>query len=199
MRAPTNPRRLAACVAVVGAAALTLSACSSSSHPAASSTTSAASASAVAASSPGGSSASNGGSSSASGPTGKIDLCSKFPAASLSSASGKSFGQTLETESDGVYGCAYQSSNDSWDWIVAVREPSDGDTPTTDGMDLGGPAAAKPVNGTGYTTIAAKAGVELQFGNDVVEVYTPASASDAQATTAQFVAVAKAVIAAVSK
>ena len=126
-------------------------------------------------------------------------MCSEFPPASLSSASGKSFGQTLETDSDGVYGCAYQSSSGSWDWIVAVREPSGGDTPTTDGMDLGGPAAVKPVNGTGYTTVASKAGVEMQFGKDVVEVYTPSSANDAQATTAQFVAVAKAVIAAVSK
>ena len=126
-------------------------------------------------------------------------MCSKFPPASLSSASGKSFGQTLKTDSDGVYGCAYQSSSDSWDWIVAVREPSDGDTPTTDGMDLGGPAAVRPVNGTGYTTVASKAGVELQFGNDVLEVYTPSSANDAQATTAQFVAVAKAAIAAASK
>lgn len=199
MRSPTNPRQLAARVAVAGVTALTMSSCSSSSHPAASTTTNAASASAAAASSPGGSSASSGGSSSAAGPTGKIDLCAEFPPASLSSASGKSFGQTLKTDSDGVYGCAYQSSSDSWDWIVAVREPSGGDNPTTDGMDLGGPAAVKPVNGTGYTAIAAKAGVELQFGKDVVEVYTPSSASDAQATTAQFVAVAKAVIAAVSK
>jgi hypothetical protein len=203
MRALTEPRRVASCVAIVGVTALTLSSCSSSSHPTAPPTTiaaiAAATASAAAASSAVGSRASSGRSSSASGPTGKIDLCSEFPAASLSSASGKSFGQTLKTYSDGVYGCAYQSSNESWDWIVAVREPSGGDTPTTDGRDLGGPAAVKPVNGTGYPTIAAKAGVELQFGKDVVEVYTPSSANDAQATTAQFVAVAKAVITAVSK
>jgi hypothetical protein len=126
-------------------------------------------------------------------------VCSLFPPASISSASGKSFGGTLETESDGVYGCEYQSSSDSWDWIVAVYEPSDGDTPTTDGLDIGGPDAVHPVTGTGYTTIASKAGVELQFGNDVMVVYTPANDSDAQGTTAQFVAVAKAAIAAVSK
>jgi hypothetical protein len=220
MRAPANPGRLGVRLAVVSATALTLSSCSSSSHAAATSTTSAAGAvaaaasgpggssassggpssdSAAAASSPGGSSASSSGSPSRSGPTGKIDVCSLFPPASISSASGKSFSETLETDSDGVYGCEYQSSSDSWDWIVAVREPSDEDSPTTDGMDLGGPDAVHPVNGTGYTTNAAKAGVELQFGNDVAEVYTPSNASDAQATTAQFVAVAKAVIAAVSK
>lgn len=126
-------------------------------------------------------------------------MCSEFPPASLSSASGKSFSNSLETGSDGVYGCEYQLSSDSGDWVVAVYEPTDGDTPTADGLNLGGPAAVKPVNGTGYPTVAAKAGVELQFGTDVVPVYTPASTSDAQATTAQFVAVAKAVIAAVSK
>ena len=123
----------------------------------------------------------------------------EFPPAPLSSARGRSFGQTLETDSSGVYGCAYQSSSEAWDWIVAVREPTDGDDPTTDGIDLGGPAAVKPVNGTGYTTIASKAGVELQYGKDVVEVYTPASDPDAQATTAQFVGVAKAVTIAISK
>jgi hypothetical protein len=183
-----------------------VSACSSSSHLSASPTIGAASAPAAAAgapaaaaSSPGGSSASSVGSSSASGPTGKIDLCSEFPAASLSSASGKSFSKTVETASDGVYGCAYESSAETWDWVLAVREPSDEDTPTADGLDLGGPDAVKPVNGTGYTTVASKAGVELQFGDDTVEVYTPASDDAAQATTAQFVAVAKAVIAAVSK
>ena len=135
----------------------------------------------------------------ASGPTGKIDLCSVFSAAALSSASGKSFGETLETESDGVYGCAYESSSDTFDWIVAVREPSDGDVLENDGLDLGGPDAVVPVNGTGYPTIASKAGVSLQVGEDLVEVYTPSSAADAQATTAQFVTVAKAVIAAISK
>jgi hypothetical protein len=80
-----------------------------------------------------------------------------------------------------------------------VQVPSDGDDPTTDGIDLGGAAAVKPVSGTGYTTVASKVGVELQVGKDVVEVYTPQAAIDPHATTANFVAVAKAVIAAVSK
>ena len=39
MRVPTNPRRLAACVAAAGVTAFTLSSCSSSAHPAASPTT----------------------------------------------------------------------------------------------------------------------------------------------------------------
>ena len=122
------------------------------------------------------------------------------PSVAVLSSSGKSFSSSLETDSgDGVDGCEYELSSNSGDWIVAVYEPTDGDTPKADGLTLGGPAAVKPVNGTGYPTVAAKAGVELQFGTDVVAVYTPASASDAQATTAQFVAVAKAVIAAVSK
>jgi predicted small secreted protein len=173
----------------IGIAAFTLSGCAPATSSGAGSV----------GSSPGASSAAGGGSSSGSGPTGKVAVCSAFPEASLSSASGKSFSGTLEADSDGVYGCAYQSSGDTWDWIVAVRVPSDGDDPTTDGMDLGGPSAVKPVSGTGYTTIASKAGVELQDGKDVIEVYTPSSASTAQATTAQFVAVAKAVIAAVNK
>jgi hypothetical protein len=132
-------------------------------------------------------------------PTGKVALCSVFTAAALSSASGKSFSETVETDTgDGIYGCAYNSSNGTWDWIVAVEEPTDGPV-TNDGLDLGGPTVVKPVNGVGYPTVASKAGVSLLVGKDLVEVYTPASDSAAQASTAQFVAVAKAVIAAVGK
>jgi hypothetical protein len=175
----------------VGIAALTLTGCAPAS-------------SGAGGSSAGGSSASSGSSSapagaSASGPTGKVAVCSVFTPAALSAASGKSFGETLETDTgDGVYGCAYNSSDGSWDWIIAVEEPTDGAL-TNDGLDLGGPSVVKPVNGTGYPTVASKAGVSLLFGKDLVEVYTPASDSAAQATTAQFVAVAKAVIVAVGK
>ncbi len=137
---------------------------------------------------------------SASGPTGKIAMCSVFSAVALSAASGKSFGETIETDTgDGVYGCVYNLASDAGTWVLDVREPSDGDDPTTDGLDLGGASAVKPVTGTGYTTVASKAGVQLQVGKDVVEVYTPSTAPEAQATTAQFVTVAKAVIAALSK
>lgn len=146
--------------------------------------------------SPGAANGSSGGSSSASGPTSKVDVCTTFPAAALSSASGKAFGKTLEVDQDGVYSCLYQLTSGSGGWIVDIREPSDGDNPTTDGLDLGGSSAVKPVSGTGYTTVASPAGVELQLGKDVVEVYTAATAGEAQGTTAQFVAVAKAVIAA---
>jgi hypothetical protein len=126
-------------------------------------------------------------------------MCIAFTAAALSSASGKSFIETLETDTDGVYGCAYELSSGSGDWIVDVRVPSDGDTPGLDGLDLGGSSAIKKIDGGGYPAVGSKPGVEVQVGKDVVEVYTPAGASDAQATTAQFVTVAKAVIAALSK
>lgn len=150
---------------------------------------------------PGGTGGSSSAPAAASGslPTGKIAMCSVFNAAALSSASGKSFGDSLETDTDGVYGCAYNTTSGTWDWIVDVQVPSDGDTPTTDGLDLGGSSAVKPINGIGYKAVESKAGVELQDGNDVVEVYTPSGDPAAQATTAQFVKVAKAVIAAVGK
>lgn len=174
----------------IGLAVVTLSGCASATSGGAGPTSNG----------PGASSAPSGGSSSASsasGLTGKIDMCTAFSAASLSSVTGKNFSTTLEEDSDGIYSCLYNLASDAGDWIVAVQEPFDGDVPTADGLDLGGPSAVKPVSGTGYTTVGSPAGVELQVGKDTVEVYTPATAPEAQATTAQFVAVAKAVIAAV--
>jgi hypothetical protein len=177
----------------VGLAAVTLSGCA----PATSSGGAAGSGGSSSAPAAGGSGVSGG--STASLPSGKIAMCTAFTPAALSSASGKSFSGTLETDTDGVYGCAYNSSAGTWDWIVDVRVPSDGDTPGLDGLDLGGPSAVKHVDGTGYPAVASKAGVDLQVGKDVVEVYTPSSDPAAQATTSQFVAVAKAAIAALSK
>ena len=211
MRATSSPCRVTVCLVVL-VVGLTVSGCSSTAPSSAAASTSATATATTAAAGPGSSGASStlatgselsdasvGGTPPGSAPTGKITLCSAFPPAALSAASGRSFTQTVETDSDGVYGCEYQASADTYDWVLAVQEPSDGDTPTLDGLDLGGPNAVKPVGGTGYNTVASKAGVEMQFGTDVVEVYTPVTAPAAQATTAQFVAVAKAMIAAISK
>lgn len=132
---------------------------------------------------------------------GKVAMCTAFTPDALSSASGKKFSsETVETDSgDGVYGCAYELADGTSDWIVDVQEGSDDPSTALTAFDLGGPSAVKKLSGAGYPGVGDAHGVDLLVGKTVVEVYTPSSSGAALGTTDQYIAVDKAVIAALSK
>jgi hypothetical protein len=131
MRASTSPRRLAACVAVVGATALTLSSCSNSSQPAGA---------------PGAAAGST--SSTTSGTSAKVvDACTLVTAAELSQAVGVQY--TAIQGSDGSF-CNVTGANvpdsfffivekegvppNTWDAQVAIIKRDDGSETSVSGI-----------------------------------------------------------------
>jgi hypothetical protein len=148
----------------------------------------------------GGSSAAAGsssGGSSASGPTGKIDVCSVMPAAKASSLAGKKFTSAKSGQlATGVYSCSYTPDDGGYNWSVAIYEPSASQGFDDLVNDLGGASDVKSVSGIGDMADTDPVGVVAKFGKDLIEVAAPEVPDGPTTNEAGYAALAEGTIAA---
>ena len=125
-----------------------------------------------------------------------LDVCAAMPADKLSTLSGRSFTDAKpDNGAAGSYGCSYTSVGaKKYFWEVDVTElPSKNSTGPDFQIASDGPA--KSLSGLAYPAIVAPGGIALEWGNDEVIVSDLTTYKVAQATTAQYAAVAEATIA----
>jgi hypothetical protein len=124
------------------------------------------------------------------------DPCSLLSVAKVSSLTGRTYtGATHETIAKGVESCHYAAAEG---YALSVTIYSAPNKSTLDSLvfDIGGAKSATPTKDVGDQAFASAVGVVARFRDHLLEVASPATTGSSKAAIPGYVAIAKAVIAA---
>lgn len=125
------------------------------------------------------------------------DVCGLLSTATVSSLTGRTYtGSKPQTIANGVESCVY-SASEGYPLNVTVYSAPNRSTLESLVMDIGGAKSATPVAGVGDQALASPVGVVAKFRDHLLEVASPATTGSSKAVIPGYVAVAKAVIAAI--
>jgi len=129
-------------------------------------------------------------------PQAAADVCSLLSAAQVSSLTGRTYtAGRHQTIAKGVESCVYAAAEG---YALSVTIYSSPNRSTLDSLmvDIGGAKSATAVKDVGDQAFASPVGLVAKFHDDLLEVASPATTGSSKAVIAGYVAVAKAVIAA---
>jgi hypothetical protein len=125
-----------------------------------------------------------------------LDVCGLLSPAKVSALTGRTFTSSkANTIAAGVDSCVY-APTEGYGLSVTIYSAPNRSTLDALVFDIGGAKAAKSVTGVGDQAFASPVGLVAKFGVHLLEVGSPAAASSSSAVIPGYVAVAKAVIAA---